>query len=209
MPYATDKLVEELREARHRQGLSQTELGRRVGLPQSHISKIEKGGSDLKLSSLIEIARALSLEVKLIPRSALPIVENIARVTTDENLDATKRALDRIQRAHQIAERLAGAPSLYPHVIELQGKLEDLRPFRFSPPSLATLLKALEPLEFVRKRTSQLGLSADQLGSLASSYVSPIQHTTKSLRELRNQLAHPLPISESRQLPAHRLDDDE
>jgi transcriptional regulator with XRE-family HTH domain len=43
--------------------MTQKELGQRVGLPQSHISKIEKGAVDLQLSSLVEIARALDFEV--------------------------------------------------------------------------------------------------------------------------------------------------
>ncbi|MGC4251216.1 MAG: helix-turn-helix transcriptional regulator [Sphingobium sp.] len=65
--------------ARQTKALTQRELGRRVGLPQSHISKIESGGVDLQLSSLIQIARALDLEIRLIPRKALPAVEGVLR----------------------------------------------------------------------------------------------------------------------------------
>lgn len=64
-----------VRQARKVKGLTQSALGQRVGLPQSHISKIESGGVDLQLSSLIEIARALDLEIKLVPRKALPAIE--------------------------------------------------------------------------------------------------------------------------------------
>ena len=42
-----------VRETRIAKALTQKELGQRVGLPQSHISKIEKGAVDLKLSSLV------------------------------------------------------------------------------------------------------------------------------------------------------------
>src|SRR3954453_1462519 len=64
--------VSQLKTARERKGLSQRALGDRVGLPQSHISKIESGAVDLQPSSLIEIARAVDLELTLVPRAALP-----------------------------------------------------------------------------------------------------------------------------------------
>ena len=48
--------------------MSQRELGERVGLPQTHISKIEKGATNIRLATLMELARALDLEVELIPR---------------------------------------------------------------------------------------------------------------------------------------------
>ena len=46
-----------IRQARKDKGLTQRELGKRVGLPQSHISKIESGAVDVQLSSLVEITR--------------------------------------------------------------------------------------------------------------------------------------------------------
>jgi HTH-type transcriptional regulator / antitoxin HipB len=61
-----------LKDARQRKHLSQRELGARVGLPQSHISKIENAAVDLQASNLIEIARALDLELILLPRQLIP-----------------------------------------------------------------------------------------------------------------------------------------
>jgi transcriptional regulator with XRE-family HTH domain len=72
-------IIKALRQARRERGLSQHELSARVGIPQSHISKIESGAVDIQLSSLVQLARALDLEVKLIPRKALPAVEGIVR----------------------------------------------------------------------------------------------------------------------------------
>jgi transcriptional regulator with XRE-family HTH domain len=60
------------------------ELGHRVGLPQSHVSKIESSAVDLQLSSLIAIARELDLELTLIPRTLLPAVKALQR-TSDED----------------------------------------------------------------------------------------------------------------------------
>ena len=67
-----ETIATQLKKAREKKGLSQRALGERVGLPQSHISKIEKAAVDLQTTSLIEIARALDLELALVPRSALP-----------------------------------------------------------------------------------------------------------------------------------------
>lgn len=81
MSYANEEIIGALKKAREAKGLSQRELGSRTGVPQSHISKIENGGADIRLSSLIEIARALDLELKLIPRKAVPAVDSIVRGT--------------------------------------------------------------------------------------------------------------------------------
>ncbi len=79
MIYAIEDLVGALRAVRKKKGINQTRLGQKVGLPQSHISKIESGAIDLKLSSLIEIARVLDLELMLVPRKLVPTVQSILR----------------------------------------------------------------------------------------------------------------------------------
>lgn len=45
------------------------ELSARSGVPQSHISKIESGSVDLRISSLIALARVLDLELLVAPKS--------------------------------------------------------------------------------------------------------------------------------------------
>ena len=79
MTYSTETMAGELKAARAAKGLSQRVLSERAGVPQSHISRIERGGVDLRLSSLVEIARALDLEVILVPRKHLPAVRSITR----------------------------------------------------------------------------------------------------------------------------------
>src|SRR5690606_6170540 len=81
MSYATEDIIKTLKEAREAKGLSQRVLSARTGVPQSHISKIESGGTDIRLSSLIELARVLDLELKLVPRKAVPAVETVVRST--------------------------------------------------------------------------------------------------------------------------------
>ncbi|MGT2514558.1 helix-turn-helix domain-containing protein [Sphingomonas panni] len=103
MSEGIEEIAAAVREARIAKALTQKELGQRVGLPQSHISKIEKGTVDLKLSSLVEIARALDLELTLVPRKALPAVEGAMRAhgTTFE----TSRAVSLLNEQAQIAEQ--------------------------------------------------------------------------------------------------------
>src|SRR5262245_13143288 len=77
--YGIEDITRALKAAREDKQLTQRGLSALVGVPQAHISKIENGTVDLKLSSLIELARVLDLELLLVPRSHVPAVESIAR----------------------------------------------------------------------------------------------------------------------------------
>jgi HTH-type transcriptional regulator / antitoxin HipB len=79
MTYAIEHIGKTLRSAREGKGISQRALSALTGVPQGHISKIEAGAVDLRLSSLVELARVLDLELALVPRSAMPAVASIAR----------------------------------------------------------------------------------------------------------------------------------
>ncbi len=84
MDYATEYITATLKEARKQQGLSQRDLSAAAGVPQSHISKIENGAVDLRLSSLIAMARALGLEVTLVPRKSVVAVKAIVSAPQSE-----------------------------------------------------------------------------------------------------------------------------
>jgi HTH-type transcriptional regulator/antitoxin HipB len=83
-----DDFAKKLQEARKAKGLTQGELGAKIGLPQSHISQIEAGKIDVRLSSLLEIARFLDLEPMLIPRPLIPAVRSITSGKDDSQLPA-------------------------------------------------------------------------------------------------------------------------
>ena len=57
-------------------------------MPQSHISKIESGVVDLRLSSLISLARVLDLELAFVPRKIMPAVRSIVRSGAQERAAA-------------------------------------------------------------------------------------------------------------------------
>ncbi len=79
MPYSIEQIVAALKVARKQRGLSQKALGAKIGVPQSHISRIERGEVDLQASSLIQLARALDLELCLLPSKLVPAFQALVR----------------------------------------------------------------------------------------------------------------------------------
>jgi len=79
MNYESEVLTARLWATRKEKGLSQRELSRLTGVPQSHISKIEANQVDLRVSSLVAIANALDLELFLVPRKAAAAVRAITQ----------------------------------------------------------------------------------------------------------------------------------
>jgi len=77
MTYSAEEMAAALKAARIARKMSQRELSAMAGVPQSHISKIESGVVDLRLSSLMELARILELELLLVPRKAMPAAQAI------------------------------------------------------------------------------------------------------------------------------------
>jgi transcriptional regulator with XRE-family HTH domain len=76
-------LVEMLRQARLDQQLSQSELAGKVDLHQRQISDLERAAADPRLSTLLNVARALELELVLVPRHLLPAVHALYRARID------------------------------------------------------------------------------------------------------------------------------
>lgn len=76
LPYPIARALAQAREAK---GLSQREVAKRAGLTQAQISKVETGRADLTVSSLSELARALDLEVALVPMKMVPALVGLTR----------------------------------------------------------------------------------------------------------------------------------
>ena len=54
-----------IRRARRNAGLTQTELGKRIGLRQATISKLEKGEPATQINTLLDLLTALELEITI------------------------------------------------------------------------------------------------------------------------------------------------
>lgn len=72
-------LIDALKVARQKKKLSQRALGSKIGVPQGRLSKIENGNIDLQITSLLEIARALDMDVMLVPRHLSLAVKNLIK----------------------------------------------------------------------------------------------------------------------------------
>jgi len=73
------EVIKALKSARLEKKLKQSELGSKLGLPQSHISKIEQGVTDPRLSTVTDMARVLDQELVLVPRTMLRVIKAIIR----------------------------------------------------------------------------------------------------------------------------------
>ncbi len=141
MMYATQNIVDTLRDARAVKGLSQRALGERAGVPQSHISRIESGGADIRLSSLTELARALDLELRLVPRKAVPAVDGIVRGAVP-----TVAARPAIRELGRLLDAVRNLGIAYPGL----GELKELKTLQDSFHTLRNLRNAGEALEALR-----------------------------------------------------------
>src|SRR5436190_22789310 len=69
----------ELIEERHKRGWTQAELGRRLGLPQMHISGIETGKVVPRFDTLLDVVRVLDRDLLMVPRALVPAVQALLR----------------------------------------------------------------------------------------------------------------------------------
>jgi len=79
-----NEVIKALKGVRLEQRLKQSELGSKLGLPQSHISKIEQGSTDPRLSTVTDMARLLDQELVLIPRTMLPAIRALIKGDDDQ-----------------------------------------------------------------------------------------------------------------------------
>jgi transcriptional regulator with XRE-family HTH domain len=77
--------------------LTQAELARRAGVPQSSVAKIERGRRDPSLSTLDRLVRAAGLElrVQLAPRDDhdLQLIDAMLDLTPEQRLESLERQL--------------------------------------------------------------------------------------------------------------------
>lgn len=69
----------ELKKIRIQRGWTQVELGRRTGLPQTHISGIETGKIVPRFDTLLDLVRVLERDLLMVPRELVPAVQALIR----------------------------------------------------------------------------------------------------------------------------------
>lgn len=187
----TESLIHALRDARVRKGWSQRELSKRAHLPQAHLSRIENGAVDLKLSTFLELARLLDFEPVLAPRTAVSAVSALLR-EADANRDA-RSVRGATNRLHQLVRQLRlehpKAP-LAERLNDLTLGLHHLEPILRSATDLSELLDIADQIEAAARRGED----------------TAIRRNVDRLANLRNRLAHQGPDA---QRPAYTLDDED
>jgi len=195
-----------LQAARAHKGLSQRALAAKLGVRQSYVSRIETAAVDPKVSSLTEIARALDLELVLIPRRLVPAVQALQR--QEEPNDSTKFEdtvrdnLNRIRHQIQTIEAIAGEPKA---LTFLDKVIADLLPLRFGALAGVQIQTLLEQIGNTLKqiRRSPHPSADKQIGKEA---LLTIDRLARDLRAIRNELAHQTADRPSEAVPAYRLD---
>lgn len=200
--YSTEDIARSIRQAREAKGLTQRALSEKTGLAQNHISRIETGSTDLQLSTLLELARALDMEMMLVPRNAVPAAQGLIR-----NLEARGRAsldLDKpLRRLRSSVDRIASAYPSLKDVERLQRLSTAFMNLRLSAEQLQTIQDAARELRRVSRIAPETKSS-----SIRDAERERISQITNQLQNIRNAVAHPLEfINENRMIaPAYRLD---
>jgi hypothetical protein len=164
-------------------------------VPQSHISKIENAGVDLRISSLAEIARALDLELTLVPRKTVPAVKSIVRSARPLAVEQVGASLAKeLSKLESFADKIAQQSS-FKEVAQLQNRIHDLTRFQIPDSYLETVEKMNRQLKDVYKEPENFKRLVESLDSV---------------QKLRNELAHS-PSEQLRQVSrsAYSLEDDD
>ena len=198
MSYVIEHIARTIKAAREAKGLSQRALSVKAGVPQSHISRIESGAVDLRVSSLVELGRVLDLEMMLVPRKATSAVQSIVRSSAESapsDDDTSRQALKELKR---LQDSVAGLTQLYPAVTELaqlQRQVRELQHFRIPRYDQEAIRDAFKAVKSFKDTTA--GLKA-------------ISDAYAQLRTVRNALAHGIADSTETESvrPAYSLDED-
>ena len=173
------------------QGLSQRALAQRSGLTQGHISQIENRATEPGLSSLIDLARALDLEVMLIPRKRVPAVSSLIESQGSPQADVSPLQRRELLRAEALVESLSRRTG---PTAPLDRIREALFFFRALPLTLRDLQIVTDELEGLKRRSDH------------PENARRVRETAEVLWDLRNRLAHGRPTAVR---AAYTLDDED
>ena len=91
---ATHQLGRLLRCARKQAGLTQEQVAERAGISRPRYRDIEQGDAAARATTLINVARALGMELMLIPQAMVPGVNALLRPSEDEDRPAFTTDMD-------------------------------------------------------------------------------------------------------------------
>ncbi len=197
MIYSTEHIAKKLKRAREAHGLSQRELSTKSGLPQSHISKIESGAVDLRLSSLVQLTHALELKLMLVPRRSISAVNSIVRGYPVQAADkGARQAREDLTQLKVHAARVARMHPTMTELAWLQRIARDLVHYRISAADLQVVGAATEAVKMFENDSAS---------------IDALRNALARIDKLRNTLAHDAVqrLDAERVLPAYSLDEDD
>ena len=155
--------------------MSQRELSARSGLTQSHISQIERGTMEPGLASLVDVARALDLEIVLAPKKLMPAIRNILESTSASGDMLTSDQRKLVGRCERWMAQLRKA----------FGTISEADSFRDS-------LALLRHLPLSAQELDSLKAIADHLEQWQTDPPSPqdLRDVARTVRQLRNAAVH-------------------
>jgi len=155
-----------LKEARERNGLSQRAPAQKSGVLQARISRIKSGSADFRLSTLLGLARALDLELALVPRKALAAVQSVVGAVAPVGRgQSSGEALKALQRVQQAISGFAGIDRVTAEYAQFQRSLRDLQKLPLDQTSLGALgqlrktlqeSKDADPKEILRRGLAEI-----------------------------------------------------
>ncbi|MEI5668466.1 helix-turn-helix domain-containing protein [Bosea sp. CCNWLW174] len=77
-----------LKQTRHAASLTQEQVADLAGISRPRYRDIETGVAAARANTLINITRALGLEIMLIPQAMVPVVKSLLQPHADEDLPA-------------------------------------------------------------------------------------------------------------------------
>jgi len=193
--------------ARLRAGLSQGALGAKVGVAQSHVSKIERGAVDVQTSSLVELARALGLELMLVPAQLVPAVQALEREAAPDPRRAPSwidHDLTRVARqAHLLLKRFPELGALS----DVAAAADELRVARLDQTFAAAARTLIDSALLVLSSLRDESRGPPTTGETAVSVGATLKlnSITRDLLYLRNEWNQRQ--SASSQLPAYQLNE--
>jgi len=176
MAYKTEHITQQLRAAREGADISQRELSERSGLTQSHISQIERGGMEPGLSSLVDLARALDLEVVLAPKKLMPAIRNI--IQSAQSSSPPSIATHQSKQVERFERLITKQKQIYGASAGLDTIADSLRLLRHLP---------LTDDEFVSLQAEAARLNEYQSSPQSRQLLREIART---VRQLRNMAVH-------------------
>ena len=178
MNYKIEDLTLQIRQARENAAMSQRDLSKRSGVTQSHISQIESSKLSPGIGTMIEIGRALDLELIFVPKRSMSAVNSLIQDTPSRrglSPETGKAALSLISRGERLVTELKGFAGTFGDL----GRMEDFLRF----------------FKRVSLQADDIKIIADAIDTLVHyesgmQWVTEFMKAVQRLQALRNKIAH-------------------